>query len=70
MEGAEPRRSVFPRTGPNTPAPAGSTFKVLTAFAPALDTCGATPSTVYYDAPYTVGQKTFRNWYAKKGYMG
>ena len=48
----------------------GSTFKVLTAFAPALDTCGATLSTVYYDAPYTVGQKTFRNWYAKKGYMG
>ena len=42
----------------------------MTAFAPALDTCGATLSTVYYDAPYTVGQKTFRNWYAKKGYMG
>ena len=48
----------------------GSSFKVLTAFAPAIDTCGATLSTVYYDAPYTVGQKTFRNWYAKKGYMG
>lgn len=56
---------------PPTPcASRGSTFKVLTAFAPALDTCGATLSTVYYDAPYTVGQKTFRNWYAKKGYMG
>lgn len=48
----------------------GSTFKVITAFAPALDTCGATLSTVYYDAPYTVGTKTFRNWYSSKGYMG
>lgn len=54
----------------NTLRQPGSTFKVLTAFAPALDTYGATLSTVYYDAPYTVGQKTFRNWYAKKGYMG
>ena len=54
----------------NTLRQPGSTFKVVTAFAPALDTCGATLSTVYYDAPYTVGQKTFRNWYAKKGYMG
>lgn len=54
----------------NTLRQPGSTFKVLTAFAPALDTCGATLSTVYYDAPYTMGQKTFRNWYAKKGYMG
>ena len=54
----------------NTLRQPGSTFKVLTAFAPALNTCGATLSTVYYDAPYTVGQKTFRNWYAKKGYMG
>ncbi len=48
----------------------GSTFKVLTAFAPALDTRGATLSTVYYDAPFTVGTKTFRNWYSSKGYMG
>lgn len=48
----------------------GSTFKVLTAFAPALDTCGANLSTVYYDAPYTVGEKTFRNWYSSRGYMG
>ena len=52
----------------NTLRQPGSTFKVLTALP--LDTCGATLSTVYYDAPYTVGQKTFRNWYAKKGYMG
>ena len=54
----------------NTLRQPGSTFKVITAFAPALDTCRATLSTVYYDAPYSVGEKTFRNWYAKKGYMG
>lgn len=48
----------------------GSTFKVISSFAPALDTCGATLGTVYYDAPYTVGSKTFRNWWGNdyKGY--
>ena len=53
----------------NTLRQPGSTFKVLTAFAPAIDTCGATLGTVYYDAPYTVGTKTFRNWYSS-GYQG
>ena len=43
----------------------GSSFKVITAFAPALDACGATLGTVYYDAPYTIGTKTFRNWWNK-----
>ena len=47
----------------------GSTFKVISSFAPALDACGATLGTVYYDAPYTVGTKTFRNWYSQ-GYLG
>ena len=47
----------------------GSTFKVLTAFAPAIDTRGATLGTVYYDAPYSVGEKAFRNWYSS-GYQG
>ena len=54
----------------NTLRQPGSTFKVITAFAPALDACGATLSTVYYDAPYTVGTKTFRNWYSSRGYFG
>lgn len=54
----------------NTVKQPGSTFKVLTTFAPALDTCGSTLASVYYDAPYTVGSKTFRNWYSTKGYMG
>lgn len=49
----------------------GSAFKVITAFAPALDTCGATLGTVYYDAPYTIGTKTFRNWWGSgKGFVG
>ncbi|MDO4294877.1 MAG: transglycosylase domain-containing protein [bacterium] len=48
----------------------GSTFKVLTAFAPAIDTCGATLGTVYYDGVYTIGTKTFRNWYSSRGYLG
>ena len=47
----------------------GSTFKVITAFAPAIDTCGATLGTVYYDEPFTVGSKTFSNWYSQ-GYLG
>lgn len=48
----------------------GSTFKVITSFAPALDTCGATLGTVYYDAPYSIGTKNFSNWYSKQGYLG
>lgn len=53
----------------NTKRQPGSTFKVITAFAPALDTCGATLGTVYYDSVYTVGTKTFSNWYSQ-GYLG
>ena len=48
----------------------GSTFKVISAFAPALDTSGDTLATTYYDAEYTIGEKTFQNWYDKQGYMG
>lgn len=49
----------------------GSAFKVITAFAPAIDACGATLGTVYYDAPYTIGNKSFRNWWNKSyGYTG
>ncbi len=53
----------------NTPRQPGSTFKVISAFAPAMDTCGATLGTVYYDSIYTVGNKTFSNWYSQ-GYTG
>lgn len=47
----------------------GSTFKILTSFAPAIDTCGSTLGTVYYDSIYTIGKKTFSNWYSS-GYQG
>ncbi len=53
----------------NVPRQPGSTFKVITAFAPAIDTRGATLGTVYYDTPYTIGSKTFRNWYSS-GFQG
>ncbi len=48
----------------------GSTFKVISSFAPAIDACGATLGTVYYDAPYSSGEKNFRNWWGSdyKGY--
>ena len=39
----------------------GSTFKVLAALAPAIDAQGATLATTYYDEPYTLGDKTFKN---------
>lgn len=53
----------------NTLRQPGSAFKVITSFAPAIDTCGESLSSVYYDAPFTVGKKTFKNWYSS-GYMG
>ncbi|MCI8517981.1 MAG: penicillin-binding protein [Hungatella sp.] len=43
----------------------GSVFKVLTAFAPALDGKNATLATVYYDEPYRWDKKEFRNWYGR-----
>lgn len=55
----------------NTLRQPGSTFKVLTAFAPALDTCGNTLGTTYYDEPYAVGAKSISNWWnSKNGYVG
>lgn len=47
----------------------GSCFKVLTAFAPAIDTAGATLATTYYDAPFSAGNQTFANWWNSQ-YVG
>ncbi len=49
----------------------GSTFKVLTAFAPAIDACGNTLASTYYDEEYTEPStgKTFRNWWGDS-YVG
>lgn len=50
----------------NTPRQPGSTFKVLAAYAPALDTAGMTLATVQDDAPYTYTNGTsLRNYDGK-----
>ena len=53
----------------NTTRQPGSLFKVLAAFTPALDVQGDTLASVYYDAPYTVGDKTFSNYWGNE-YLG
>lgn len=54
----------------NTKRQPGSTFKVLSAFAPALDTAGMTLATVYDDAPYNYASgRPVSNWYST-GYKG
>lgn len=53
----------------NTTRQPGSTFKVLSSFAPALDTGNVTLSTVFDDAPYNYASgRPVSNWY--KGYRG
>ncbi len=47
----------------------GSTFKLITSFAPAIDLYGATLATPFYDTAYTIGNKTFKNWYSS-GFLG
>lgn len=48
----------------------GSTFKVLAAYAPALDSAGQTLATVYNDAPFAYDTGVLvRNWYTT-GYRG
>ncbi|MBO6134568.1 MAG: transglycosylase domain-containing protein [Lachnospiraceae bacterium] len=51
----------------------GSTFKVLSSFAPALELYNKTLATTYYDSEYSYkisgSTKTFKNWYST-GYLG
>lgn len=51
----------------------GSTFKVISAFAPALELYNKTLATTYYDSEYVYKNnninKTFKNWYSS-GYLG
>ncbi len=56
----------------NTRRSPGSTFKVLTAFAPAINEKGKTLASTYYDEPYTEPStgKTFRNWWGEDDYVG
>lgn len=47
----------------------GSTFKVLAAYAPALDSAGKTLATTYVDEPYSYSNgRPVKNWYS--GYRG
>ncbi len=41
----------------------GSTFKVISTYAPALDVCGATLGTTYYDTLLSYNDKTIGNWW-------
>lgn len=47
----------------------GYCFKILADFAPALDTCGATLATTFYDSPYSTGDKQIMNWWGTQ-YLG
>jgi len=60
----------FNRATQSTRQP-GSCFKVLAAFAPALDSCGMTLATTYNDAPFNYYNGTpVSNWYGKDTYYG
>ena len=49
----------------------GSCFKVLAAFAPAIDACDMTLATVFNDAPFNYYDGTpVANWYGKDAYRG
>lgn len=61
--GTKEGRRTLNRATSATRSP-GSTFKVLSSFAPALDSCGMTLATVYYDAPFNYdGGRPVKNWY-------
>ena len=57
----------------NTKRQPGSTFKVISSFAPALELYNKTLATTYYDSEYQYkyanNTKTFKNWYSS-GYLG
>ena len=66
----EKKYSLTINRATNTYKQPGSTFKVISAFAPAIEECGATLGTCYYDSEFTLGDKTFRNWWKKGNYFG
>ncbi len=67
--GAKEGRRTLNRTTSANRSP-GSTFKVLSSFAPALDSAGKTLATVYNDAPFNYDDgRPVSNWY-KTGYRG
>ena len=67
--GVKEGRRTLNRATVSTRSP-GSTFKVLAAFAPALDSMGQTLATPYIDAPFNYNDGTpVHNWYTN-GYRG
>ena len=66
----EKKYSLTINRAANTYKQPGSTFKVISAFAPAIEECGATLGTCYYDSEFTLGNKTFKNWWKKGNYFG
>lgn len=66
--GAKTTNLALNRATQSTRQP-GSTFKVLSTFAPALDTCGATLASVYYDSPVIADGQNFSNWWGDE-YLG
>lgn len=66
--GTKEGRRTLNRATSATRSP-GSTFKVLSSFAPALDSCGMTLASVYYDAPFNYeGGRPVSNWYKGNKY--
>ena len=47
----------------------GSISMILGTFAPAIDSCGATLASTYYDAPYSSGNQQVLNWWGNP-YLG
>ena len=47
----------------------GSTFKILTTYAPAIDLKGATLGSTYYDSEYLLDGRPVRNWWGEP-YLG
>ncbi len=61
--GTKEGRRTLNRATSATRSP-GSTFKILSSFAPALDSCGMNLATVYYDAPFNYADgRPVSNWY-------
>lgn len=66
----EKEYSLTTNRATNTYRQPGSTFKVISAFAPAIEENGANLSTVYYDSRYELAEKEFRNWWRYGQYFG
>ena len=47
----------------------GSASMIISTFAPAIDSCGATLASTYYDAPYSSGNQQVLNWW-ENPYLG